>query len=48
LLTSTLPELDTTFNFYGAGVATTRQGVGAPSLELLSQTSGNKLHLWFG
>ena len=40
LITSTLPEVDTTFDFYGAGVATTRPGGGAPSLEFLSQTSG--------
>ena len=40
LITSTLPDVDTTFDFYGAGVATTRPGGGAPSLELLSNTSG--------
>ena len=40
LIISTLPEVDSTFDFYGAGVATTRPGGGAPSLELLGQTSG--------
>ena len=40
LITSTLPVVDKTFNFYGAGVATTRPGGSAPSLELLCQTSG--------
>ena len=40
LITSTLPEVNSTFNFYGAGVATTRPGGGPPSLELLSSTSG--------
>ena len=40
LITSTLPLVDITFDFYGAGVATTRPGGGPPSLELLSQTSG--------
>ena len=40
LITSTLPNVDTTFDFYGAGVATTRPGGGLPSLDLLSQTSG--------
>jgi len=40
LITSTLPDVDKTFDFYGAGVATTRPGGGPPSLELLSQTSG--------
>ena len=36
----TLTDVDITFDFYGAGVATTRPGGGPPSLELLSQTSG--------
>jgi len=40
LITSTLPEVDVTFDFYGAGVATTRPGGGSPSLELLSNISG--------
>ncbi len=40
LITSTLSDVDTTFDFYGAGVSTTRPGGGPPSLELLSQTSG--------
>ena len=40
LITSTLPDVDKTFDFYGAGVATTRPGGGPPSLELLSKTSG--------
>ena len=40
LITSTLPEVNSTFDFYGAGVATTRPGGGPPSLELLSKTSG--------
>ena len=40
LITSTLPDVDITFDFYGAGVTTTRPGGGPPSLELLSKTSG--------
>ena len=40
LITSTLPDVDMTFDFYGAGIATTRLGGGPPSLELLSKTSG--------
>ena len=40
LITSTLPDVDKTFDFYGAGVATTRPGGGPPSLELLRNTSG--------
>ncbi len=40
LIASTLADVDTTFNFYGAGVATTRPGGGPPSLEFLSKTSG--------
>ena len=40
LITSTLPEVNSTFDFYGAGVAKTRPGGGPPSLELLGKTSG--------
>ena len=40
LITSTLSDVGKTFDFYGAGVATTRPGGGPPSLELLSSTSG--------
>ena len=40
LITSTLPEVNSTFDFHGAGVATTRPGGGAPSLDFLSKTSG--------
>ena len=39
LIRSTFPEVDATFDFYGAGVAITRPGGGPPSLELLSKTS---------
>ncbi len=40
LITSTLPEVSATFNFYGAGVSTSRPGGGPPSLDLLSTISG--------
>ena len=32
-LMTTLPEVDRTFDFYGAGVARGRQGGGAPTLD---------------
>ncbi len=35
LITSTLPEVSSTFDFYGAGVNISRPGGGPPSLELL-------------
>ncbi len=40
LITSTLPEICSTFDFYGAGVSISRPGGGQPSLELLPSVSG--------
>ena len=40
LITSTLPEVSATFDFYGAGVSISRPGGGPPSLELLPTVSG--------
>lgn len=40
LLSATLPEVVSSFNFYGAGVSRMRPGGGPPSLELLPQVSG--------
>ncbi len=40
LITSTLPEVSATFDFYGAGVSTSRPGGGPPSLNLLPNISG--------
>jgi len=40
LVTSTLPEITATFDFYGAGVSTSRPGGGPPSLDLLPNISG--------
>ncbi len=47
LILSTLDEVSSTFDFYGAGVSKSRPGGGPPSLELLSQVSG-KLTCLFG
>ncbi len=40
LITSTLPTVSSTFDFYGAGVSISRPGGGSPSLELLPTVSG--------
>lgn len=40
LLASTLPQVQVSFDFYGAGVCQGRPGGGAPSLELLPQVHG--------
>ncbi len=40
LITSTLPAVSSTFDFYGAGVSISRPGGGPPSLELLPTVSG--------
>ncbi len=40
LITATLPDVSETFDFYGAGVSTSRPGGGPPSLELLPNISG--------
>ncbi len=40
LITSTLPEVSSTFDFYGAGVSVSRPGGGPPSLELLPSVTG--------
>ena len=40
LITSTLPAVSSTFDFYGAGVSISRPGGGSPSLELLPTVSG--------
>ncbi len=40
LITSTLTEVSATFDFYGAGVTTSRPGGGPPSLDLLPNISG--------
>ena len=40
LITSTLPTVSSTFDFYGAGVSISRPGGGPPSLELLPTVSG--------
>ena len=40
LVTSTLPEVSSTFDFYGAGVSISRPGGGRPSLELLPTIYG--------
>ena len=40
LLASTLPEVASSFNFYGAGVSRMRPGGGDPSLALLPQVKG--------
>ena len=40
LITSTLPEVSATFDFYGAGVSISRPGGGPPSLELLPNVFG--------
>lgn len=40
LLAATLPQVRSSFDFYGAGVSTTRPGGGPPSLELLSEVAG--------
>ena len=45
LVTSTLPEINSTFDFYGAGVATTRPGGGPPSLKLSGKTSGKLTYI---
>ena len=40
LITASLPDVSQTFDFYGAGVSTSRPGGGPPSLELLPNISG--------
>ncbi len=40
LISSTLPAVSSTFDFYGAGVSFSRPGGGSPSLELLPAVSG--------
>ncbi|EAU75431.1 possible carboxymethylenebutenolidase [Synechococcus sp. RS9916] len=40
LLAATLPQVQVSFDFYGAGVCQGRPGGGAPSLELLPQVHG--------
>ena len=40
LLSATLPDVVSSFNFYGAGVSRMRPGGGPPSLELLPQVAG--------
>ena len=41
LLAATLPEVQSSFDFYGAGVCQGRPGGGPPSLELLDRVAGN-------
>ena len=40
LLAATLPQVESSVDFYGAGVCHSRPGGGAPSLELLAQVRG--------
>ena len=40
LLAATLPQVQVSFDFYGAGVCQGHPGCGAPSLELLPQVHG--------
>ena len=47
LLAATLPEVQVSFDFYGAGVSRGRPGGGAPSLELLPSVQG-ELHCLCG
>ena len=40
LITSTLSEVDSTFDFYGAGIEITRPGGGSPGQEFVRTISG--------
>lgn len=40
LLAATLPDVQSSFDFYGAGITQGRPGGGAPSLELLAEVDG--------